>query len=85
MQHDTSPCSLPHLLFFFKQKTAYEFKECDWSSDVCSSDLIEHDAAVIAAGGHETVVVGRTQSLAHLRWYIDPALGIQGVPVAACK
>src|ERR1051326_7436871 len=26
-------------LFFFKQKTAYEIKECDWSSDVCSSDL----------------------------------------------
>ena len=24
---------------FFKQKTAYEIKECDWSSDVCSSDL----------------------------------------------
>src|ERR1051326_570659 len=23
----------------FKQKTAYEIKECDWSSDVCSSDL----------------------------------------------
>ena len=28
-------------LFFFKQKTAYEIKECDWSSDVCSSDLRE--------------------------------------------
>ena len=27
--------------FFFKQKTAYEIKECDWSSDVCSSDLQE--------------------------------------------
>ena len=27
------------LFFFFKQKTAYEIKECDWSSDVCSSDL----------------------------------------------
>ena len=27
--------------FFFKQKTAYEIKECDWSSDVCSSDLRE--------------------------------------------
>src|ERR1051326_9375793 len=27
--------------FFFKQKTAYEIKECDWSSDVCSSDLVE--------------------------------------------
>src|SRR6056300_1325834 len=27
------------LFFFFKQKTAYEISECDWSSDVCSSDL----------------------------------------------
>src|SRR5213596_1797530 len=26
--------------FFFKQKTAYEIRPCDWSSDVCSSDLI---------------------------------------------
>ena len=25
---------------FFKQRTAYEIKECDWSSDVCSSDLL---------------------------------------------
>ena len=24
---------------FFKQKTAYEIVDCDWSSDVCSSDL----------------------------------------------
>ena len=24
---------------FFKQKTAYEMCPCDWSSDVCSSDL----------------------------------------------
>ena len=29
------------MFFFFKQKTAYEIKECDWSSDVCSSDLLE--------------------------------------------
>src|SRR3546814_7427689 len=28
-------------LFFFKQKTAYEMRISDWSSDVCSSDLIE--------------------------------------------
>ena len=27
------------LFFFFKQKTAYEIYQCDWSSDVCSSDL----------------------------------------------
>src|SRR3546814_5286594 len=29
------------LFFFFKQKTAYEMRISDWSSDVCSSDLGE--------------------------------------------
>src|SRR3546814_21124641 len=28
------------IIFFFKQKTAYEMRISDWSSDVCSSDLI---------------------------------------------
>src|SRR3546814_4070299 len=27
------------VVFFFKQKTAYEMRISDWSSDVCSSDL----------------------------------------------
>src|SRR3546814_3825559 len=48
--------------FFFKQKTAYEMRISDWSSDVCSSDLervfrvgraAEAVVAVVAAGdGH---------------------------------
>src|SRR3546814_7487792 len=29
------------LVFFFKQKTAYEMRISDWSSDVCSSDLLD--------------------------------------------
>ena len=35
--------------FFFKQKTAYEIYQCDWSSDVCSSDLIADYVADIRA------------------------------------
>ena len=31
------------IFFFFKQKTAYEIYQCDWSSDVCSSDLYGFD------------------------------------------
>src|SRR3546814_7334855 len=31
------------MFFFFKQKTAYEMRISDWSSDVCSSDLLECD------------------------------------------
>src|SRR3546814_3576467 len=30
----------PSVVFFFKQKTAYEMRMSDWSSDVCSSDLL---------------------------------------------
>src|SRR3546814_9584934 len=32
-------CVVMLILFFFKQKTAYEMRISDWSSDVCSSDL----------------------------------------------
>src|SRR3546814_11048795 len=32
-------CSVVFFFFFFKQKTAYEMRISDWSSDVCSSDL----------------------------------------------
>src|SRR3546814_8703299 len=40
-------------LFFFKQKTAYEMRISDWSSDVCSSDLYARSppARFRAAGG----------------------------------
>src|SRR3546814_5913733 len=31
------------VFFFFKQKTAYEMRISDWSSDVCSSDLLGDD------------------------------------------
>src|SRR3546814_13798135 len=33
------------LFLFFKQKTAYELRISDWSSDVCSSDLVRREAA----------------------------------------
>ena len=35
--------------FFFKQKTAYEIRNCDWSSDVCSSDLLYFTFSTTAA------------------------------------
>src|SRR3546814_6483233 len=31
------------MFFFFKQKTAYEMRISDWSSDVCSSDLCSYE------------------------------------------
>ena len=35
--------SVVFFFFFFKQKTAYEIYQCDWSSDVCSSDLVPEE------------------------------------------
>src|SRR3546814_5933703 len=37
------------VLFFFKQKTAYEMRISDWSSDVCSSDLPSTEIVPVAA------------------------------------
>src|SRR3546814_19795017 len=37
-------------VFFFKQKTAYEMRISDWSSDVCSSDLVPHFLAAASMG-----------------------------------
>src|SRR3546814_10422035 len=43
-------------VFFFKQKTAYEMRISDWSSDVCSSDLMQ-----FASGGY--TITGDTEEL----------------------
>src|SRR3546814_3771510 len=40
----TLMCELFLVFFFFKQKTAYEMRISDWSSDVCSSDLHHGDS-----------------------------------------
>src|SRR3546814_9840118 len=45
-----------HVFFFFKQKTAYEMRISDWSSDVCSSDLpLAHRLGVGAARQAEAI------------------------------
>src|SRR3546814_9208600 len=38
------------VVFFFKQKTAYEMRISDWSSDVCSSDLLDRLLALGVPG-----------------------------------
>ena len=51
--------------FFFKQKTAYEIVSRDWSSDVCSSDLIKSGAlpkremGSIRSGGAAAARIGK--------------------------
>src|SRR3546814_3019582 len=52
------------MLFFVKQKTAYEMRISDWSSDVCSSDLpvlLVGGADVHPAVGGAEGLVGRVQ------------------------
>src|SRR3546814_18085307 len=45
-------CSFGFIMFFFffKQKTAYEMRISDWSSDVCSSDLLIFSSATLGEG-----------------------------------
>src|SRR3546814_15873604 len=54
------------LFFFFKQKTAYEMRISDWSSDVCSSDLPD---------GLDMVYVSRFP--AHKEMFVNMPLGMR--------
>src|SRR3546814_7869876 len=53
------------IFFFFKQKTAYEMRISDWSSDVCSSDLAHHldDVEALDFVEHHRRHVRRRQEL----------------------
>src|SRR3546814_9825113 len=53
-------CFLLVFVFFFKQKTAYEMRISDWSSDVCSSDLSPYGltlAALLACGTGAAILI----------------------------
>src|SRR3546814_17083394 len=63
------------VLFFFKQKTAYEMRISDWSSDVCSSDLMA--AALRSAAAHELNVTGVAHAPAFGENYVQEALAKQ--------
>src|SRR3546814_20426261 len=53
------------MFFFFKQKTAYEMRISDWSSDVCSSDLTT--SPVISASRDAIEKSGRTNLGEYIR------------------
>src|SRR3546814_10190231 len=59
------------IFFFFKQKTAYEMRISDWSSDVCSSDLTPEllDQALLALreAGHARPAVITSNAVVTLR------------------
>src|SRR3546814_4242750 len=58
------------LFFFFKHKTAYEMRISDWSSDVCSSDLLVQgaavrDGAILISGNHGMLYRGSAAAEAY--------------------
>src|SRR3546814_3592048 len=57
-------CGLSFCFFFFKQKTAYEMRISDWSSDVCSSDLPGSADRARRPGGPPILQVYLTQARA---------------------
>src|SRR3546814_4774255 len=56
------------VFFFFKQKTAYEMRISDWSSDVCSSDLLS-SGRTTRCGGRSW----RPSTGSGARWMADAA------------
>src|SRR3546814_15284083 len=61
------------MFFFFKQKTAYEMRISDWSSDVCSSDLQPLPVAM----PHEIGLPGLAQ---HYRMRLGDFCVVTGIP-----
>src|SRR5881628_1258178 len=51
---------------FFKQKTAYEMSVSDWSSDVCSSDLVDEEVPSADHGALGCVLAGMPAPYQHL-------------------
>src|SRR3546814_4363816 len=63
-------------IFFFKQKTAYEMRISDWSSDVCSSDLFR-DRFILVRMQHAQALAGEPDRAA-ARCGDDAALADHG-------
>src|SRR3546814_6833502 len=68
------------VFFFFKQKTAYEMRISDWSSDVCSSDLVAQvHRNFYADEAEEVTVVGFLRRLcADLSRILDREIEVRG-------
>src|SRR3546814_5600383 len=61
MAYHTTVCLLS-FLFFFKQKTAYDMRISDWSSDVCSSDLINNKGMYEPIHGSAPDIAGQNKA-----------------------
>src|SRR3546814_11427353 len=59
-----------YVFFFFKQKTAYEMRISDWSSDVCSSDQGPHNHRVAEIDG-TSLTIGQAAIVEHLQQDVE--------------
>src|SRR3546814_2090433 len=69
--------------FFFKQKTAYEMRISDWSSDVCSSDLfapLDLGPDILVRTGHNVIGTAHHRNATGINAVID---GFTQPPVKA--
>src|SRR3546814_5707987 len=82
------------VFFFFKQKTAYEMRISDWSSDVCSSDLMrarQLPAPLLqqAAAGGQAVTLPQTATPAERRAILGGLCLLMAAPLqigrASCR
>src|SRR3546814_5098800 len=87
--------------FFFKQKTAYELRISDWSSDVCSSDLFgarpcyrclvpeippeAETCAVVGVVGALAGVVGSMMALEALKLIVGAGETLAEIGRASCR
>src|SRR3546814_10081346 len=78
---DLSVFNVVQFIFFFKQKTAYGMRISDWSSDVCSSDLL--DFGQVAAATPEKARPWRF--LGARRRSIEPALWCAARKARYCR
>src|SRR3546814_5371774 len=63
--------------FFFKQKTAYEMRISDWSSDVCSSNFLRLVGRVHDAAGKCEIFVARGKLPSFvLAWHVEQQIGL---------
>src|SRR3546814_16446407 len=67
------------IFFFFKQKTAYEMRISDWSSDVCSSDLLQRRVNEIVA---MVLTAGQRARVAPQEWQMSADFFTQAHPDA---
>src|SRR3546814_1058910 len=87
-------------VFFFKQKTAYEMRISDWSSDVCSSDLMLNGNmapeeiiksvkkglyAVNFGGGQVDITSGKFVFSAAEAWMIEDEIGRASCRERVCQ